>query len=110
MLNGHVGALTDHYPLQGQCRRDRQDIFWCWRPELHLVIPRHRRDFSTRSSDGLSNKPSDYRTFRASPFLPGGATIVEFKCEVPGRYVLVDHALSRAERGLAGYLIVEGGS
>ena len=39
---------------------------------------------------------------------PGGATIVEFKCEVPGRYVLVDHALSRAERGLAGYLVVEG--
>lgn len=39
---------------------------------------------------------------------PGGAAVVEFKCEVPGRYVLVDHALSRAERGLAGYLIVEG--
>jgi nitrite reductase (NO-forming) len=39
---------------------------------------------------------------------PGGAGIVEFTCEVPGRYVLVDHALSRAERGLAGYLIVEG--
>ena len=39
---------------------------------------------------------------------PGGAAIVEFKCEVPGRFVLVDHALSRAERGLAGYLFVEG--
>ena len=39
---------------------------------------------------------------------PGGASIVEFKCEVPGNYVLVDHALSRADRGLAGYLIVEG--
>lgn len=33
---------------------------------------------------------------------------MEFKCDVPGRYVLVDHALSRAERGLAGYLYVEG--
>jgi nitrite reductase (NO-forming) len=39
---------------------------------------------------------------------PGGATMVEFKVEVPGRYVLVDHALSRLARGLAGYLIVEG--
>lgn len=28
--------------------------------------------------------------------------------EVPGRYLLVNHALSRLERGLAGYLIVEG--
>ncbi len=39
---------------------------------------------------------------------PGGATMVEFKVDVPGRYVLVDHALSRLERGLAGYLYVEG--
>ena len=38
----------------------------------------------------------------------GGAVAVEITCEVPGRYVLVDHALARAERGLAGYLIVEG--
>jgi nitrite reductase (NO-forming) len=39
---------------------------------------------------------------------PGGATMVEFKLEVPGRYILVDHALSRLERGLAGILLVEG--
>lgn len=39
---------------------------------------------------------------------PGGATIVEFQVDVPGRYILVDHALSRMERGLAGYLYVEG--
>ncbi len=39
---------------------------------------------------------------------PGGATMVEFKVEVPGRYLLVDHALSRLQRGLAGYLYVEG--
>jgi nitrite reductase (NO-forming) len=28
--------------------------------------------------------------------------------QVPGRYILVDHALGRLERGLAGYLVVEG--
>ncbi len=39
---------------------------------------------------------------------PGGATMVEFKLDVPGRYILVDHALSRLERGLAGFLMVEG--
>ena len=33
---------------------------------------------------------------------------MEFKLEVPGRYILVDHALARLERGLAGFLIVEG--
>lgn len=39
---------------------------------------------------------------------PGGATMVEFKLEVPGNYILVDHALSRLEHGLAGYLSVSG--
>lgn len=39
---------------------------------------------------------------------PGGATVVEFGLEVPGRYILVDHALSRLERGLAGFLYVDG--
>jgi nitrite reductase (NO-forming) len=39
---------------------------------------------------------------------PGGATMVEFKLQVPGRYILVDHALARLQRGLAGYLMVEG--
>lgn len=39
---------------------------------------------------------------------PGGATMVEFTVDVPGRYILVDHALSRMQRGLAGFLLVEG--
>jgi copper-containing nitrite reductase len=39
---------------------------------------------------------------------PGGATMVEFNVEVPGNFILVDHALSRLQRGLAGYLVVEG--
>ncbi len=41
---------------------------------------------------------------------PGGATMVEFTLDVPGRYILVDHALSRLERGLVGYLLVDGDS
>jgi nitrite reductase (NO-forming) len=38
----------------------------------------------------------------------GGAVITEVKLDVPGNYTLVDHALSRAERGLVGILHVEG--
>lgn len=38
----------------------------------------------------------------------GGSTIVEFKTEVPGKYILVDHALSRLDRGLWGLMQVEG--
>ncbi|GAB5426410.1 MAG: hypothetical protein Crog4KO_35570 [Crocinitomicaceae bacterium] len=39
---------------------------------------------------------------------PGGSTVVEFTVDYPGRYLLVDHALSRLERGLLGFLYVEG--
>ncbi|MBI4155745.1 MAG: nitrite reductase, copper-containing [Candidatus Zambryskibacteria bacterium] len=38
----------------------------------------------------------------------GGAAITDFKLEVPGRYILVDHALSRLERGAWGVLEVAG--
>ena len=38
----------------------------------------------------------------------GGAVIREFTPRVPGRYLLVDHALSRLERGLPGFIMVEG--
>lgn len=38
----------------------------------------------------------------------GGATIVEFDVEVPGDYVLVDHALARIDRGAWGVLKVSG--
>ncbi len=38
----------------------------------------------------------------------GGATIVDFKVQYPGKYILVDHALSRAGKGLADVLGVKG--
>lgn len=38
----------------------------------------------------------------------GGATIVEFKVEYPGKYILVDHALARLDKGAWGTLEVIG--
>ena len=38
----------------------------------------------------------------------GGASIVEFTADVPGTYVLVDHALARMDKGAWGTLSVEG--
>ena len=55
---------------------------------------------------GVMNEPLKGVQTVAVP--AGGAVIVDFKLDVPGNYVLVDHALSRAERGLLGILHVEG--
>ena len=38
----------------------------------------------------------------------GGATVAEFQLDVPGNYVLVDHALTRVDRGAWGILNVKG--
>jgi nitrite reductase (NO-forming) len=58
-----------------------------------------------RLSGSIGATTPDVQTVTVAP---GGATIAELTLEVPGRYVLVDHALSRVERGLAGFLEVEG--
>lgn len=38
----------------------------------------------------------------------GGATVTEFRLDVPGNYILVDHALARVDKGAWGKLIVSG--
>lgn len=38
----------------------------------------------------------------------GGASIVEFTIDLPGRYILVDHSLARLDKGAWGILEVEG--
>jgi nitrite reductase (NO-forming) len=54
----------------------------------------------------LTSTPwTDVQTINVNP---GGAWAVEFDLEVPGTYILVDHSLSRLERGLVGLLHVEG--
>jgi amicyanin len=38
----------------------------------------------------------------------GGAAVVEFKSDVPGTYLLVDHAIFRLHRGAAGSIVING--
>ena len=45
---------------------------------------------------------------QATAVLPGGAAIVEFTLNVPGKYLLVDHALARMNKGAWAVLEVEG--
>lgn len=45
---------------------------------------------------------------QATAILPGGASIVEFTVDVPGKYLLVDHALARMNKGAWAVLEVTG--
>jgi nitrite reductase (NO-forming) len=107
VFNGAVGALTEQKPLRANVGETVRIFFGVGGPNLtssfHVIGEIFDRVYDQAS---LTSAPlTDVQTTLVPP---GGATVVEFKLEVPGNYILVDHALSRLQRGLAGYLIVEG--
>lgn len=107
VFNGHVGALTEHYPLKAKVGETIRIFFGVGGPNytssFHVIGEIFDRAYQMGS---LISPPMESVQSISVP--PGSANIVEIKLQVPGRYVLVDHALSRAEKGLAGYLMVEG--
>lgn len=107
VFNGAVGAITDQKPLKANVGETVRIFFGVGGPNFtssfHVIGEIFDRVFDQAS---LTSAPlTDVQTTLVPP---GGATMVEFTVEVPGRFILVDHALSRLQRGLAGYLIVKG--
>ncbi len=107
VFNGAVGALTEEHPLRARVGEMVRIYFGVGGPNLtssfHVIGEIFDRVYNQAS---LTAPPlTDVQTTLVPT---GGATVVEFTLEVPGRYILVDHSLSRLDRGLAGYLVVEG--
>lgn len=107
-FNGAAGALAlDEFALRANVGETVRIFFGVGGPNFissfHVIGEIFDRVYDQAS---LTSPPlTDVQTTLVAP---GGATMVEFKLDVPGRYILVDHALSRMERGLAGYLYAEG--
>jgi nitrite reductase (NO-forming) len=107
VFNGGVGALTEKKPLKANVGETVRIFFGVGGPNFtssfHVIGEIFDRVYEQASltSPALTN-------VQTTTVPPGGATVVEFGLEVPGRYILVDHALSRLQRGLAGFLMVEG--
>jgi len=107
VFNGAVGALTNEHPMKARVGDTVRIYFGVGGPNItssfHVIGEIFDRVF------GEAAMGSPIRTNVQTTMVPaGGATIVEFKLEVPGRYILVDHSLSRLERGLAAFLVVDG--
>lgn len=108
VFNGAANALTlDEYAMRAEVGDTVRIYFGVGGPNkissLHLIGEIFDNVYDQAS---LTSPPlTDVQTTLVPP---GGATVVELTLETPGTYVLVDHALSRVERGLAGYLVVEG--
>ncbi len=108
VFNGAAGALTlDEYALRANVGETVRIFFGVGGPNFtssfHVIGEIFDRVYPFAA---LTSPPlTDVQTVTVPP---GGAAMVEFTVDVPGRYILVDHALSRLERGLVGFLYVEG--
>ncbi|MCC6904425.1 MAG: nitrite reductase, copper-containing [Anaerolineae bacterium] len=108
VFNGAAGGLTsDENALRANVGETVRIFFGVGGPNFvssfHVIGEIFDRvyDQASLTSPALTN-------VQTTLVPPGGATMVEFTLDVPGRYILVDHSLSRLERGLAGYLYAEG--
>jgi nitrite reductase (NO-forming) len=107
VFNGAALALAKDKPLKAKVGETVRIFFGVGGPNFtssfHVIGEIFDRVYPLGSMTSQTLK--DVQTISVPP---GGAAAVEFKLQVPGKYMLVDHALSRVERGLAGVLEVTG--
>ncbi len=107
VFNGAANALTGDNALTGRVGETVRIFFGVGGPNktssFHVVgeIFDKAYPLASLTSDPLTN-------VQTISVPPGGAAVVDLTLDAPGEYVLVDHALSRAARGLIGKLFVEG--
>ena len=107
MFNGSMDALTKTFKMEADVGDTVRIFFGVGGPNLtssfHVIGEIFDRVYDLAS---LTSPP--LKDVQTTLVPPGGATVVEFKVDYPGKYILVDHALSRLEKGLAGFLHVNG--
>ena len=107
VFNGAANALAEDNALHAKVGETVRIYFGVGGPNktssFHVIGEIFDKAYNLAS---LTAEPlTDVQTITVPP---GGAAAVDFKVEVPGTYMLVDHALSRAARGLIGQLVVDG--
>jgi nitrite reductase (NO-forming) len=107
IFNGSHDALTKTHRMEAKTGETVRIFFGVGGPNatssFHVIGEVFDRVYSMGD---LTSPP--LKNIQTTTVAPGGATMVEFKVEAPGRLILVDHALSRMEKGLVGFLHVEG--
>ena len=107
VFNGGVGNVTGDRALQARVGETVRIFFGDGGPNLASSFHVIGEILDRAYPEGSFTAPpeTDVQTTHVSP---GGATVVEFRVQVPGDYTLVDHSLGRLEKGAAGVLHVEG--
>ena len=107
VFNGRVGALTGTGALKAKVGETIR-IFFGVGPHIAANFHVIGGILDKLYPEGDIISPP-HRNVQTTIVPPGGAIMTEFKLEVPGKYLLVDHSLSRAiDKGALGEIIVEG--
>jgi nitrite reductase (NO-forming) len=107
VMNGAFKALTGDNALKAKVGETARIYFGVGGPNkissFHVIGEVF--DHAYRDASLTSPPVTDVQTMLVPP---GGATVVDLTFEVPGTYLMVDHALSRVDRGAAGAIEVTG--
>ena len=107
-FNGHKKALQKMGALTAEMRAKQGDIvrffFVNGGPNkganFHIIGTIFDKTYQGHFTDVLRNQETEY-------VAPGAAAVFELEAKVPGRFMLVDHALYRAKNGAVGFLEVD---
>ena len=108
LFNGRMGALLDEGALKARTGQTVRLYVGNGGPNLvasfHVIGEIFDRVYPEAAVGGELK-----RNVQTTLIPAGGAAIVEFKVDVPGRFLLVDHSISRAmDKGALGSLVVSG--
>ena len=107
VFNGAVGALVDEHPLKAKVGEKVRLFFGVGGPNFTSSFHMIGGIMDAVYPEGsLETEPS--KGVQTISVNPGSAVIADFTMMVPGHFAIVDHALTRAERGLKGILMVDG--
>lgn len=104
-LNGHTNALTTINSNMATNQNDTVRIFFVTGgpnigANFHIIGQIFDKVYTGHPDDYVRNEETVY-------VAPGSAAVFELTTLVPGRYLLVDHALWRVPKGALGFLHVE---
>ncbi|MGB7046333.1 MAG: multicopper oxidase domain-containing protein [Methylocella sp.] len=105
VFNGSAGSLSKERALKAKVGETVRIFFGNAGPNLVSSFHVIGEMFDKVHPEGATETLSNVQTILVPA---GGATMVEFKTQVPGTYILVDHSLGRLRKGAAGFLDVEG--
>ena len=107
VFNGAIDAITTQHPLQANEGETVRIYFGNAGPNAtaseHMVgeIFTHYYQLGSLTSPALAG-------IQTATVPPGGAAILELKASMPGQFALMDHAISRMEKGNMSILWVNG--